>query len=85
MGEASETVTKGVGGRPRGRAMLVGGVGAVAGGFIGATAGIFIAMPLLTRTIGPPLSWLLGVAVGGGIGALAGAYLAPRIDRREIR
>jgi hypothetical protein len=85
MGDASEIVTKGGDDRPRRRIMLVGGLGVLAGGYIGATVGIFITMPLLAQTLGPPLSWLLGVAAGGGIGALTGAYLALRLDRREIR
>ena len=85
MGDPPKAVTASGDGGPRRRVMLVGGLGAVAGGYIGATVGIFITMPLLARTIGPPLSWLLGVAVGGGIGALIGVYLALRLDRREIR
>jgi hypothetical protein len=71
--------------------ILFGGVGAVAGGFWGAFFGTYLIMPDMVRYIGPPLSWLLGVAVGGLLGASIGAlgasigcYLMLRIFNKQI-
>jgi hypothetical protein len=82
--EESEPMTYGESFRPRLGVILAVGSGVVAGGFIGATAGIFVTMPLLARYIGPPLSWLLGVVIGGGLGGSVGCYIMLRLVRREI-
>lgn len=80
---SSDLATDGENARLKRSVILVAGLGIVAGGYVGATIGIFITMPLLVRYIGPPLSWLLGVVGGGGLGALIGCFLALRLTRRR--
>lgn len=82
MGKGPQLVTHDDTSRQRLGIVLLGGFGALAGASVGATAGIFVTMPLLVRYIGPPLSWLLGVAVGGTLGGGTGLYLMLRLTRR---
>jgi hypothetical protein len=83
MKEDSEPATYSEGFRSRLGIILLVAFGAVAGGFVGATIGIFVTMPIMVRYIGPPLSWLLGVIVGGGLGASVGCYLLLRLISQE--
>ena len=85
MGEDSEPMTGGEGSRRRFAIILLACYGAVTGGFVGGSVGvftIFATMPDLTREIETPLSWLLGAAIGGPAGAGAGLYLTLRLIRR---